>query len=132
MVAASASEQHPLCVCWGGVQVWLKLNYVQSTQSTAYTVAKDISTIISINNFLGHSLSDETEEITILVPVSRPASFHPNSDLEVYTDTDTDVVVCYRDDRHTPIQSQPLRKLVLSFKRFIILNNVYYYSRTGT
>lgn len=82
-------------------------------------------------NFLGHSISGEMEPIAIRVPVSIAASLHPNSDLEVYTDTDTDIAVCYRDDSHTPNQSEPLRKLILSFKKFIYYY-IYYYSQTGT
>lgn len=70
-----------------------------------------LTIIIFLLLFPGYSISDETEEFAIRVPVSRPLVLHPNSDQEVITDTDTDVATTYRDDGNTHNQSKPLRKL---------------------
>ena len=62
--------------------------------------------------FPGHSISSETEEFIIRVPISRPLGRHLNSDQEVNTDTDTDLTTMYyRDDIHTHSQRQRLRTL---------------------
>ena len=59
-------------------------------------------------------MSGEKEEIAVRGPVAESFPLCPNADLGANTDTDTDIALDYRDDRHTPTQSEPLRKLAMS------------------